>query len=85
MDTTLQLQNLYQKLQTQPTLGFHGPKALQNKAKELGLKISLRTCKEFLKKFPEYTIFRKARKKFQRNRITANSCGEIVQVSLFLY
>ena len=58
-------------------------RALFTQARKAGLKeVTLDDCRGFLASKPEYTHFKRARRNYPRNRIIANSCGEIVQIDI---
>ena len=79
----MELESVYRSLQQAPHSGIAGPQALFEKAQELGLgHVSLEDCQLFLQSKDEYTIHRPSRRNYPRNRIVANSPGEIVQVDI---
>ena len=83
MGKQVQLERLYRSLIRSPRAGLSGPSALFAQARKTGLKeVSLDDCRRFLRSKPEYTHYRRARRNYPRNRIIANSCGEILQIDI---
>ena len=83
MDKQVQLERLYRSLLRSPRAGLSGPNALHTQARKTGFKeVTLDDCRRFLRSKSEYTHFKRARRNYPRNRIVANSCGEIVQIDI---
>jgi len=65
------------------TGALRGPKALYERAQKEGYKdITRRDVANFLKTLPVYSKFRPARKKYPRNKIIAQFCGEVYQIDI---
>ena len=62
---------------------LRGPKALLDQALEEGVAgVSLDACREFLRGEPTYTLYRPARRHYQRNHIVAEFPGAVVQMDI---
>lgn len=62
---------------------LRGPIALLEQARAEGVVgVSLEACKEFLKGEPTYTVYKPARRNYERNHIIATSPGSVVQIDI---
>ena len=83
MDKTLLLARIYHGQGRQGSGAFRGPTALFKEARRLGhTHISMSDCHDFLRTQPTYGLYRPARKKYKRNRIMTQFCGEVVQLDI---
>ena len=58
-----------------------GPRALYTQAREEGhTEITRKDCEEYLASQTTYTLYKPARRKYVRNSIVANFCGQVYQV-----
>jgi len=74
------LESLYYDSKGEKAL--RGPKPLYERARALGLNLSLAEVKQWLRTQPVYTRFRPARKSYPRNPIVAYYPGNIVQIDI---
>lgn len=80
MGKTLLLENIYYG---ENPGALRGPTALYNEVKAQGHEhVTKQDCVKYLQTQPAYTLYRPARKKYQRNQVVAEFSGQILQVDI---